>query len=328
MNYDLLIVGAGQLGSRHLQALARLDKKFNIYVLDPSDQSLDVAKQRYSDVSQENSPMVTYISDMKDIQGMVFTVCIVATNAAVRFSIVKQLASLLKIQNLLLEKVLFQSVEQLLDAHDLLEDKKIKTWVNCPRRQFPDYQKLFDKFKGAQSVTIDVKGDNWGLACNAIHFIDLWNYLTGFSDYTLDFDSNIRVVDSKRPGYKEIVGSLTALSKDEKHKLSLSCMETTNGIINLEILAEIDKEYIEIFEQKGVIHWFDKIDKEPKEFPFQVLHQSQLTHKVILDLIEHKDCELTPLRVSTMLHLEFLRKAAPIFPSNNCGSFEQLCPIT
>ncbi|MCV3262394.1 Gfo/Idh/MocA family oxidoreductase [Vibrio harveyi] len=70
MKDNLLIIGAGQLGSRHLQALAQLDDKFSIYVLDPFEQSLEVAKQRYQEVAQETSPEVTYVTDMEAIAGL------------------------------------------------------------------------------------------------------------------------------------------------------------------------------------------------------------------------------------------------------------------
>ena len=49
MNDDtkLLLVGAGQLGSRYLQGLAHVDTPLSITVVDPSLESLGVAKSRY-----------------------------------------------------------------------------------------------------------------------------------------------------------------------------------------------------------------------------------------------------------------------------------------
>ena len=40
-----LIIGAGQLGSRHLQGLLKLTQEQVVYVLDPSNDSLSIAKQ-------------------------------------------------------------------------------------------------------------------------------------------------------------------------------------------------------------------------------------------------------------------------------------------
>lgn len=326
MNYKLLIIGAGQLGSRHLQALAQLNDKFSIYVLDPSKQSLDVAKQRYQEVAQETSPEVTYLTDMEMIAGLNVEVGIVATNAAVRLDIVKQLVEKLKVKYLVLEKVLFQSVAQLVEAERLLANAGVKTWVNCPRRQFRAYQELAKQYQRAQSVALEVTGSNWGLGCNAIHFIDLWNYFVGFSNYELVFQADVSVIDSKRLGYKEIVGGLSAQS--EQHKLSLQCDQTENGEVKLDISVTIDGERIELSEREGVVRWLDRDGKTVKESPLQVLFQSQLSNKVVLDLVNKQDCELTLLATSCMLHTELLRKAAPIFDPSTSSELEQLVPIT
>lgn len=326
MKNTLLIIGAGQLGSRHLQALAQIGNKFSIYVLDPSKQSLAVARQRYEEVSQETSPEVTYITDIESIAGLIVEVGIVATNAAVRLGVVKQLVEKLKVKFLVLEKVLFQSVAQLVDAEKLLASAGVKTWVNCPRRQFSAYQELAKQYQGAQSVALEVRGSNWGLGCNAIHFIDLWNYLAGFSDYELDFQTDVNIIDSKRLGYKEIIGGLSAQS--DQHKLSLNCEQTENGQVKLDISVIIDGECIELSEREGKVRWLDQEGKVVKESPLQVLFQSQLSNKVVWDLINKQDCDLTSLATSTMLHAEFLRKAAPLFDPSPNNELEQLVPIT
>ena len=46
----ILIAGAGQLGSRYLQGLANCQNNLNIFVLDISEQSLQIAKQRWEQV--------------------------------------------------------------------------------------------------------------------------------------------------------------------------------------------------------------------------------------------------------------------------------------
>ncbi|MEZ8943708.1 Gfo/Idh/MocA family oxidoreductase [Vibrio sp. 10N.247.311.12] len=326
MKDNLLIIGAGQLGSRHLQALAQLDDKFSIYVLDPSEQSLDVAKQRYQEVAQEASPGVTYVTDMESIAGLSVEVAIVATNAAVRLGIVKQLVEKLTVKYLVLEKVLFQSIAQLIEAEKLLADAGVKTWVNCPRRQFPAYQALAQQYQGAKSVALEVTGSNWGLGCNAIHFIDLWNYLAGFSNYDLDFQADVSVIDSKRSGYKELVGGLSA--RADQHKLCLRCDQTESGQVMVDISVVIDGEHIELSEREGAVRWLEQDGETVKESPLQIFFQSQLSNKVVLDLINKQDCELTALATSNMLHEEFLRKAVPIFDPSARDELEQLVPIT
>ena len=50
VTYHILLIGAGQIGSRHLQALALSDINIEISVVDSSTASLAVAKDRYKQV--------------------------------------------------------------------------------------------------------------------------------------------------------------------------------------------------------------------------------------------------------------------------------------
>ena len=52
----IVVIGAGQLGSRHLQALSKVNFKTTIEVVDPFESSLVVAKGRFN----ENHPILTF----------------------------------------------------------------------------------------------------------------------------------------------------------------------------------------------------------------------------------------------------------------------------
>ena len=56
MSATILITGAGQLGSRYLQGLANCRETLDIYVNDISEQSLQIAKQRWEQVLKTVSP--------------------------------------------------------------------------------------------------------------------------------------------------------------------------------------------------------------------------------------------------------------------------------
>ena len=48
--YSIAVIGAGEVGSRHLQALALLKRPVKIFVVDPSNESLRIAKERFQQV--------------------------------------------------------------------------------------------------------------------------------------------------------------------------------------------------------------------------------------------------------------------------------------
>lgn len=325
MKNKVLIIGAGQLGSRHLQALAKLSGNYELTVVDPSIESLKIAQERYIDVMSVTSPKVTYAESLFDVDSLEFEVVIVASGASVRLGIVKELISRFQIRYLILEKVLFQSANQLKQAMQMLEEANIKTWVNCPRRQFTAYKEIKARSLDCESISVSVHGSNWGLACNAIHFIDLWHYLSDFTSYTITYEPNIEVIDSKRLGYKELLGTLNAKSEDGRHRLSLTCVNNEQLTFDIEIESERYK--IKVSEQSGEVKWLDENQHTLEITPLKVLFQSQLTHTVVTDLVDKGDCELTKLESSGVLHAEFLTKTLQVFKDNNADN-NGLVPIT
>ena len=63
MAVKIVLVGAGNIGSRHLQALALLDRDANIQVIDTLESSLKLAEERFNsvyDISQGTAKSCKY----------------------------------------------------------------------------------------------------------------------------------------------------------------------------------------------------------------------------------------------------------------------------
>ena len=148
---NITLVGAGQLGSRHLQALANVTFPCNFSVIDPHENSLKVAKERYHEVNNQKH-QIQFLSNLSEVKDNNIDLAIVATNANVRYEIVSNLVHNFNLKNIILEKVVFQSIPQFEKAMDLFKKNKIKAWVNCPRRMFPFYQKLHEMLKGQENI--------------------------------------------------------------------------------------------------------------------------------------------------------------------------------
>src|SRR3989344_5307494 len=86
--FNVYIIGAGQIGSRHFQALKRVKFPLSVTVVDPSEQSLAVAKKRY-----EEMPKGRYRHEIKYLQeidtGQKIDLIILATTSNVRAKIIK-----------------------------------------------------------------------------------------------------------------------------------------------------------------------------------------------------------------------------------------------
>ena len=99
------IIGAGQLGSRHLQGLLSYKKEsLNIFIIDPSDDSLFIAKQRALELEHKHS--LTFTDSFQELPKHLDFV-VIATNSKVRFVVMEILLQHASVSYLILEKVLF-----------------------------------------------------------------------------------------------------------------------------------------------------------------------------------------------------------------------------
>ena len=95
---------------------------------------------------------------------------------------------------LILEKVVFQSIQDFEDIIELLKINQIKAWVNCPRRMYKFYQEVQKQIGNGEQIIYTIRGGNWEMGCNSIHFIDLISFISGETDFSItssDLDTKI-----------------------------------------------------------------------------------------------------------------------------------------
>ena len=177
----LLLVGAGQLGSRYLQGLARVNQQLSITVVDPSSASLDVARQRLAEVTQATRHEVNFTSLLEEAPRQL-DLALVVTPAHCRSDVVSAITAQHEVDAWILEKVLAQSAQQVEQIERCLTGQS-QVWVNTPRRLMAWHQAIKEKVlpSSPEALQVRMSGGHWGLACNAIHFIDLVSWWTGAS---------------------------------------------------------------------------------------------------------------------------------------------------
>jgi hypothetical protein len=289
---QIALIGAGQLGSRHLQGLALLDRPARVTVVDPTDTSLATARERFAQVKQGKVEAVftQSIGDLpRELDGAV-----VATGADVRRKAIEALLGQSKVKVALLEKVLFQKIEDYAAVGALLEKRGTRAWVNCAQRLWPFFRDLRPRTLGKSNVDIVVNGANWGLGCNAIHNLDLLHFMTGSDECRIESRLDPGTIPSKRPGFIEFTGTLVA-----------------HGVRGNRVLQVSEREgdapfEIEVRTPDSVFVWTLK-DGAP--------FQSQLTHGVLADMLDKGTSVLPGYPESAALHVSmlevFLRHLGP-----------------
>jgi len=320
----ILVIGAGQLGSRHLQALVKLQTQVNIFVIDPSLDSLNLTEQRAKEISGYERHQLTYRQEIKDLPEIDFA--IVASSANVRRQIVEDLLSITNVTNLLLEKVLFQNAQDCIEVGKLLADRNVNTWVNAPRPMWSCYRALKQSIGGEPIQKFVIGGSGWGLGCNAYHMLDLITWLTDSQIINLSSEFIDKPpIASKRNGFYELTGTLIG-SLESGTLLTLS--DPGGPPKNTYISIETEDRLIHISEatQKLTLVSGAPLPSDLEKIKFAPEFQSDLTNRVVEAVLQRGDCELASYSQASEIHQKMLNEFAKCFPQKQEG--ELLCPIT
>lgn len=325
--YNIAIIGVGQIGSRHLQALALLSCPVSIYLVDLSPASLATAVERFGQVKglvhPENVHTLPHIEELPES----IDLAIIASSAQVRRSLIDTLLAAKRVRYLILEKFLFQKPEDFDHIGNLIAGKKIPTWVNCPRRVVDFYKKLKTKIGASQQVAFSVTGSQIGIGCNGIHYLDLMSFLTGELNFTLSPEGlDAGTIESKRPGFIEFTGCLQGFSANGSsfHLTSFAGGSSPTLVsIATETFTCVIREgegKAWLSEQKNNWHW----EEQACSIPFQ----SQITHLLVEEILQTGSSQLTTYGESKPLHLSVLKALMAHVQSLPSNSGDPLCPIT
>ncbi len=298
----VLIVGAGQLGSRHLQALRNTKFDLDITVSDPSLNSLKVAQERYESLPEAGHHTIKFLENLP-AQGS-WDLAIVATNASPRKLVMQHMIERLQIKNYILEKILFTKAADYEWAQKQAMDVLKNAWVNCCMRQMPIYQQIKDDLKSPQ-FTYVVSGSNYGLVTNAIHYLDYASWLAGTQEYSLDTSKlDLKTVPSKRQGYLELNGTLSAHFKSGA-VAEISCFADGNLPIAVEVHSNTQR-YVVLESERKALYWNSERNWVREEKEAVIPYQTQLTTEIVSLFHEGKNCSLPSLSESIKIHLNLL----------------------
>ncbi|MFW9990989.1 MAG: Gfo/Idh/MocA family protein [Candidatus Odinarchaeota archaeon] len=321
------VIGAGQIGSRHLQALALMDRPVIIQVVDPVSESLSIAKERFNEVKGTGAVQrVDYLGKIADMEPELDLV-VVATTAGVRRQVIETLLTQKQVNYLLLEKVLFQKLDDFSAVNDLLTQNSVKTWVNFTRRMWPIIRELKERFQGASPVNFNAIGGQWGLACNGLHYVDLFAYFTGELEIRLHSDLlSPEIIPSTRPSHIELTGTLRGSSAG-RNQLAITSYATGNAPFVLNITSHSARYSIN--ENAGIVRISEAEDGwKEHEKSFTTPFQSQLTQLAAQQILDTGQCSLTGYEEAWKLHVPFIETVLAHLQRNYHLKEANTCPIT
>ncbi len=318
----IAIIGAGQIGSRHLQSLSNLRTHCRIYVIDNHQAALTTARSRFDEVDNKKTlHKVYYYQDIASLPSHI-DLAIVCTNSKERLGVMKTLLSNCSVKYLILEKVLFPQLEDYAAASRLLRRYKIRAWVDLLVRTWPIYQKLKNITPKQAPIELHTNGSNLDLGCNAVHYIDLLSYLSELNDYTIDLSKlDKETLPSKRKGYQEFTGIMNG-QFTEGTKFSLVSYRQA-GIAQTTTIISSNYKCL-IFENIGRAY-ISTIDK-PKWQPF--LYNPPLlswqSHLAVQSILAKGECLLPSYHEAVKVHLPLVKGLLAHLKLKE----SDICPIT
>ena len=281
---NVLIVGFGNIGLRHCESLINFDKIKKIFIYDKNYKKLIDFKKKF-----KNSKKIIILKNLNKNK-LKFFLSIIATNSNVRFSVFKKLVNNFNIESFIFEKIVFQKEKEYDLATKIILKKKLKCWINCPRRTWLIFTKLKKKISKDYKTSIIVRGNNWSILSNSIHFIDLFAYLTEKYDISFSLNKlNKQLNKTKRIGFYDSFGEILVKNNsndklfliEKKNKSKFFTFKLSNHKTNF---------------------FFDQ--NNPKNI-FKVPYQSDETIKHVRNILKNGDCKLPSYLKTYELHKKY-----------------------
>jgi len=309
-----LIVGFGNMGCRHAQSLIENNSQNQYFVLEPDKDIYRANLQKIGVLENQ----VLYFDNIKNLPDNL-DFAIIATSSFPRYQIMKKLIDK-GIKYFLLEKIVFQSEYQFNDVISSMNKNGCTAYCNFVSRYFPNYIDIKNKLIKSSPIKMIVTGGDFGLGCNALHYMDLFEYFTGIKA-NIERKELIENLKGNRRGlfYKELLGQIL-FSTDRGDILFISSEEKRVG--GNEIIIIQDDCYDILNEETGSHIHFSK-EKGLVLQAFKILYTSYLTNIIINDIINKKTL-LPNLEDTKHCHTELFKAANSTFGLAD----SELCPLT
>ncbi len=276
----ILIVGLGKIGFYHFVSLFNSKNNFQLDCVEISEKKIDKLNKYIK--KSKNKKKVKILKSLNMIDKD-YDFLIHCTTADVRFKTLKKILEISKIRYGILEKNLTGNLDEL-KKFKTIQKKFEKCWVNTFRHESPLWKKLKEKIKINNVKLIEFRGVE-GLACNAIHNLDLLASWKKKLPLSVEVTNLQRWYKSKRKGFFDFFGEIKILFPDRLCLLIRSYEDDNDWKCNI---YEKNKKWT-LVEPKG--YFFSKNEKIEAEFELQ----SVMTNRIVNKIIKDGNCELPEL---------------------------------
>ena len=293
---NLAIIGCGVIGRRHLESIVNSSiNDLNIFVIDTSNECLNECKKI---AQNKNTFNIYYLSSAKETNKN-FDFVIIANNSKDRFNAIVDLYNYKKPKFIILEKFLFDNLEDYEKAKIIFESINTKVWVN--QWVSTGFSELSNFFNESKIFKIVIHGKNWNLCSNSVHFIDWFHSLNKRNEIQLS-EINLKnlVLESKRNEFYETYGKL--VFKCKENQLTLNCDYDKKGDNKLLISIFCELKVIECEFSGNQLKGTIRHKNNTEDFLMHVNYLSERTSGLIESIFKKNKCSLPTYDQSVVHH--------------------------
>ncbi len=324
----IVIVGCGQLGSRHLQAVVRSAGDLEVWACDPRPEALAAARARLEEVPDRNpSVRVLWAGEVGALpEGC--GLCIVATRAEGRCALVEDLARGRGYRRFLVEKLVAQEMASYDRLVDYARREGLTIWVNCKARAYGINRLIRERLDPSEPLVMQVAGRGHGLASNGVHAADLFCFFDGGREIRpVGADIDPRPVPSKRGGgLYDLQGMLCGVT-EKGSRFVLSYLAGPPGPEHFTILSPTVSFFVDSMRS---LAWEASADGDGGWRPIVIDEDrrvSRMTTDFVEGILSGKGCALPTLEEARPAHRFILDSLQPHF-RHLLGREEAACPVT
>lgn len=323
MIYRILLIGCGNVGGRHLQALVKIPHTLKIDIIEPNNSSKKLGLSRLQEISYNKKTKIISWHNCYTSKILHSDLVIVSTLSKNRANL---LIKLIKNghKRILSEKILCQSKNEYEKVIKICKNKRAKIWVNTNPRCFNSYIKLKKILSNNKPINLTIHSNpEIGLGTNIIHYLDLFSWINDDYDITLNGDLLNKLLPNKRgKDFIEFSGTVIGNLKNNA-VFVMSFLEHYPKNVLVKLSNNLDDFCIDETNQRmlHIKNYHCKLDK----FTFE--HVSTLTRNFAIDILKNDCCKLPTLLESYKSHLELFR----VFNNHINKTSKRnvkLCPIT
>ena len=276
---NFLIIGIGNIGLRHIQGLAKVEKS-NFYLYDKDRTYIDKFKNEFDIIEKSNT--IFFLKSLKNISiRKKINLIIISTTTNGRVSILKKIREEFPKTKIVIEKPICQSM------YELSQIIKINSniFVNHPFRYVPWFKKIqneFNKIYDGNKFEMCVNAPNLGIACNASHYIDLFNFFTK-KNPTKVVSRKMIWKKSKRNGFFDVDG-IVQIEFGKDHRVIINSITKLNEKRKIIITGKTSNGKFKINLLKNNCQFNNR-----KKITGKLLEQSKLSHLLYYQINNNND---------------------------------------